>query len=279
MRTVLITGAASGIGRATALLFQKKGWNVAATMRNPTDFAYLSATETMKHYRLDVTDRASIEGAIASAISDFGQIDVVVNNAGIYTTSPLESTRQEDIRAIVDTNILGTVHVIQAILPHYRKQKCGTIVNVSSIAGRATFPYQTIYHGTKWAIEGISEGLSYELRNINVAIKIVEPGMVKTKLYDNVKDIDSSCYPREYAASFSNWHKFLLSSIDRGYDPSLDAKTIYKAATDGKSRLRYVSDGGTRMTLLLKALLPQDVFSSMVRGITRTQGRLAAAER
>jgi NADP-dependent 3-hydroxy acid dehydrogenase YdfG len=269
MKTVFITGASSGIGKATALMFQKKGWNVAATMKEPEKETELNKLENVKCYRLDVTDFESIRKTVKSARLDFGDIDVLVNNAGIYTTKPLEMTSENDIFRIINTNIIGTLNVIKTVLPYFRNRKAGIIINVSSIAGKTTFPYQTVYHGTKWAIEGITEGLQYELKELNIRIKLVEPGMVKTNLYNSVKNISIDDIPFEYKRSFMNWHRYLLENFYNGYDPNIDAKTIYKAATDNKLKLRYVSDFKTKFVFILRALLPLSFFSFIVRKLCR----------
>ncbi|HEY1406910.1 MAG TPA: SDR family oxidoreductase [Spirochaetota bacterium] len=274
MKTILITGTSSGIGRETALLFHKMGWNVAASMRSPGNETTLKNIDNVRCYRIDVTDRDSIATGIHNVIKDFGGIDVLVNNAGIYATNPIEMISDESIRNIIDTNIIGTINMTKMILPVFRKQKSGMIVNISSIAGKATFPYQTIYHGTKWAIEGISESLAYELKDINIRIKVVEPGMVKTNLYETVKNISPDNYPSDYAKSFGNWHRFLMTSFAKGYDPCRDAKTIYTAVTDNKSKLRYTTDSDTRMLLFLKSILPLSVFSHLIRKASKIDNEI-----
>jgi NADP-dependent 3-hydroxy acid dehydrogenase YdfG len=188
MKPVFITGASSGIGKAAAILFQEKGWNVAATMRNPQKETSLSSLKNVRCYPVDITDINSIQKSLASAINDFGSIDVLINNAGVYTTNPLEMTSEKDINQLLHTNIIGTIHVIKMILPYFRSNKEGMIINISSVAGKSSFPFQSLYHGTKWAIEGISEGIYYELRKLNIKVKLVEPGMVKTNLYDEVQN-------------------------------------------------------------------------------------------
>jgi NADP-dependent 3-hydroxy acid dehydrogenase YdfG len=229
----------------------------------------LNKLMNVKCYRLDVTDCNSIRKAVAAARLDFNEIDVLVNNAGIYTTKPLEMTSENEMLHIINTNIIGTLNSMKIVLPYYRSRKAGIIINVSSIAGKTTFPYQTIYHGTKWAIEGMTEGLQYELKGLNIKIKIVEPGMVKTNLYNSAKNISIDDYPSEYRKSFTNWYRYLLFNLDNGYDPNIDAKTIYKAATDNKSKLRYVSDYKTEFVFFLRALLPLSLFSFIVRKLCR----------
>jgi NADP-dependent 3-hydroxy acid dehydrogenase YdfG len=143
--TVLITGASSGIGKAAALLFQKRGWNVVATMRSPDKVPDLQELERLVCIQLDVTEPATIEAAIAKAIDEFGSIDVVVNNAGYALMGPFESCGLDQIRRQFDTNVFGLMAVSQAVLSHFRDRKSGTLINISSMGGRLTFPLYSLY--------------------------------------------------------------------------------------------------------------------------------------
>ncbi len=269
MKTVLITGASKGIGRATALLFQKNGWNVAATMREPEKESDLRELRNMKCYQLDVTDNDSIKGCLKAVTKDFGNIDVLVNNAGVYTTKPLEMTSEDDINKLINTNIIGTIHMTQMILPYFRRRKEGIIINLSSMAGKSTFPFQSLYHTTKWAIEGLSEGLQHELKKLNIKVKIVEPGMVKTNLYDSMQKLSVNNYPDDYKNSFKNWHGYMIGSFNSTYGPDVTANTIYKAATDQKSKLRYASGSDTKMIFLLRSILPFALFTGFIRKLSK----------
>ena len=149
--------------RATALRFRAEGWNVIATMRDPAAGADLAALDNLLVTRLDVTDAGSIMSAVAETIDRFGRIDVVLNNAGYRAYGPLEAFSTDRIRRQFDTNVIGLLEVTKAVLPHLRANRSGTIVNISSIGGQITFPLGTRYHGTKFAVEGLSEVLHYEL--------------------------------------------------------------------------------------------------------------------
>lgn len=265
MKTILVTGASSGIGKATAILFSEKGWNVAAIVRNPRGVQDLEMRKNMKIYQADVRNRDHIQTCIEQILKDFKKIDVVINNAGIYTTGPLELTTDEIVDNIVDTNIKGVMNVTKAILEHFRENKAGMIVNVSSIAGRAAFPFQSVYHASKWAIEGLSESLRYELKPLHIQVKVVEPGMVRTNIYDSVLNIPFEEYPDDYRENFHSWHNSLMKNYENGYCPELDAKTIFNAVNDGRSRLRYTTDFSTRMVLFLQSLFPLSVFQNIVR--------------
>lgn len=264
MKTILITGAASGIGKATATFFSEKGWKVIATVRNKDNCGELNQMKNLHIYQLDVTDKHSIENCIGQILQKFSKIDVLVNNAGVYSTDPLELTSDEVIDTIIQTNINGVLYMTKALVKHFRENKGGTIINISSIAGRVTFPFQSVYHTSKWAIEGLSESLSYELKPLNIKVKVVEPGMVKTNIYRSVFNIPFEQYPVDYRNRFTNWHTCLMKSYDNGYDPVLDAQTIYKAANDKSSRLRYTSDFQTKLVLFLRSLVSLSVFRNIV---------------
>src|ERR1700754_3363976 len=186
-KTVLITGASSGIGRAASLHFAKQGWNVMATMRHPEKETELGQLPNMLVTKLEVTDPASIKTAIEKGIAQFGQIDALVNNAGYGQQGLFEAISTAEIQAQFDVNVFGLMHVTRAILPHFRANKAGTIVNVSSGAGRFTVPLISIYSASKYAVEGFSEALAYELASQNIKVKLVEPGYVPTPFYEKAE--------------------------------------------------------------------------------------------
>ena len=268
MRTVLITGSSSGIGKESAILFARKGWNVIATMRNKEGFAQFENSTNIHPYLMDVKDRQSIESCIEEVIQNHKRIDVLVNNAGIFTTDPLEQTTDENIDGIIDTNIKGVLYTTKIVLRYFREQRSGTIVNISSIAGRATFPFQSVYHTSKWAIEGLSESLFYELKPLNIRVKVVEPGVVKTNIYRSVLDIPFERYAKEYTKGFKKFHHFLSESYRKGYMPEVDAQTIYRAATSKSYKLRYTSDFTTRLVFVLKWIFPLRVFQFIIKQAT-----------
>jgi NADP-dependent 3-hydroxy acid dehydrogenase YdfG len=270
MNTILITGASSGIGKETAILFAKKGWKVAATIRNPRHLSLFTGTDNITAYLLDVKNRDSVKSCIKQVIQDFGKIDVIVNNAGVYSTNPLESTPDRTIDDIIETNINGVLVTTKEILEHFRENKSGTIVNISSVVGRVTFPFQSIYQTSKWAIEGFSESLYYELEPLNIKVKIIEPGMVKTNFYKSVLDIPLEQYPEEYQANFKKWHDFLMKNYETGPSPELYASTIYKAVNSSSSKLRYSTDFSTKLAFALRALLPLSLFRNIVKRLVNS---------
>lgn len=242
--TILITGASSGIGRTTARRFAEGGWNVVATMRNPDDGADLANEQTLVT-RLDVVDPDSIRSAVAEGTAHFGGVDVLLNNAGYGAYGPLEATPMEVIRRQFDVNVFGVIETIKAVLPQMRERGSGIIANVSSVGGRITYPFGTLYHGSKWAVEGLSEALHYELAPLGIRIKILEPGGVRTDfggrsfVFTNDDSLD------EYQSLVQG---FLAASEtpSGNMEPEEVADVIWTAVTDGTQQMRYIiGDGAT----------------------------------
>lgn len=238
-QTIMITGASSGIGKTTAKTFQKNGWNVIATMRSPEKEMELGDLENTLVTRLDVTDRTSIDEAVAAGIERFGRIDVLLNNAGYGAYGPLEAFPIERIERQFDTNVIGLLATTKAVLPHFRANKSGMIVNVSSIGGQITFPFGSLYHGTKFAVEGLSEALHYELEPFGVKVKIVEPGMIKTDFGGRSFDfvLDESMH--EYLPTAGAMQKVFGAFAANPSEPQVVADVIWSAVTDGSDTLRY----------------------------------------
>lgn len=239
MNTILITGSSSGIGKVTAKHFQANGWNVIATMRTPSKETELTELDNVLVTRLDVTDAASIASAVAEGIARFGKIDVLLNNAGYGAYGPLEVFSMDKIERQFDTNVIGLLAVTKAILPHFRAHKAGTIINVSSIGGQMTFPLGTLYHGTKFAVEGLSEALHYEMETIGVNVKIVEPGAIATDFGGRSFDFVSDESIPEYHALAQKLMAGWTSGDIQFSPPQVVADVIWEAATDGTNTLRY----------------------------------------
>jgi len=240
-QTIFITGASSGIGKETAKLFQSKGWNVVATMRKPEMETELSGLENVYVTKLDVLDLDSIHHAIGIGIQKFGSIDVLLNNAGYGAYGPLESFPREKILRQFNTNVIGLLDVTKAILPHFRENRNGIIMNVSSMGGKMTFPLGSLYHGTKFAVEGISESLRYEVEEFGGMVKIIEPGAIATDFAARSFDFNND----EKLTVYQNIVTKILTAfpqmIKNASPTSVVTKVIYEAATDGKSKLRYMA--------------------------------------
>ncbi|MEO0828794.1 MAG: SDR family oxidoreductase [Cyanobacteria bacterium J06635_1] len=240
-KTILITGASSGIGRATAKYFQEKGWNVVATMRRPEKEAELTQLNNVLVTRLDVQDAATIESAVGEGIAKFGKIDVLLNNAGYGAYGVLEATPVEKIRRQFDVNVIGLLETTKVVLPHFRANQDGIIINISSIGGKMTFPLGTLYHGSKFAVEGLSEALSFEMETLGVKVKIVEPGAIKTDFGGRSFDFNNDESLTEYQALVGKLFAAMAPMEAAGSEPVVVAEVIYQAATDGTHQLRYTA--------------------------------------
>ena len=265
-KTVLITGSSTGIGKECALYFHKKGWQVVATMRNPeTRTTELHGIENIDLIHLDVTNIDSIRSAIAYAKEKFGTIDVIVNNAGYAVLGLFEATNREQAESQFNTNVFGPLDVIREVIPVLREQKCGIIINTTSVGGRIAVPMYSLYNSTKWALEGFSEALSYELRPFNIKVKVVEPGFTKTDFYGRSMDITTKEGLEMYDAYVSTTQKNLEKPAKKGSHPSVIAKTIFKAASDGSWKFRYPTGAGARYILLMRKCLPDRLFRFVLR--------------
>lgn len=263
-KTILITGTSSGIGKATVAYFSRRGWNVAATMRKPENETELNKLPNVKVYRLDVLDQTSIRSAIENTIRDFGSIDVIVNNAGYGAVGIFEAASDEQIRRQFDTNVFGVMNVIREILPHFREKKNGTIINISSMGGRITFPLYSVYHGTKWAIEGFAEALQFELRPFNIKVKNVEPGAIKTDFYDRSMDL----FKKDGLTAYGQYEKVVYANTQKAGEsapgPEVVAATIYKAANANNFKLRYPASFQSKLLLMMRGMLPLSWFNALV---------------
>ncbi len=260
--TILVTGASSGIGKETVKLFHEKGWNVVATMRTPDKETDLNQLDNVLVTRLDVTDSASIKAAVAEGIEKFGQIDVLLNNAGYGAYGPLEAFPMEKIRRQFDTNVIGLLETTKAVLPHMRARQSGTIVNISSIGGKMTFPLGTLYHGTKFAVEGLSEALHFELEQIGIQIKIVEPGMINTdfggRSFDFTNDESIAEYQGTVQKLFAAWNS--PDQAGSSSEPIVVAEVIWNAVTDGTDTLRYTAGDDAKDLMANRKALDDATF-------------------
>jgi len=264
-KVVLITGASTGIGRETAKLFQTKNWKVAATMRTPEKAEDLQRIVDVECFHLDVTDVESIRSAIAETLEKFGRIDAVVNNAGYGLVGAFEASTEEQIERQFRTNVFGLMNVCREILPYFREQKRGTIVNVASLGGRVTFPFYSIYNSTKWAVEGFSESLQFELEQFNIRVKIIEPGPIKTDFYGRSQDQAH----KEGLGVYDYLNNTVMANMERSKetapDGSVVAQTIYDAATDGSKKLRYTVN--TKGLLAIRRFMPESVYLSILKTV------------
>ncbi|OGG01932.1 hypothetical protein A2Z33_01700 [Candidatus Gottesmanbacteria bacterium RBG_16_52_11] len=264
-KTVFITGCSTGIGRAAAELFIRRGWNVVASARRIGQIADLGKYPECLALTLDVTDVPGIRSAVRSALRRFDRIDVLVNNAGYGLLGPFEAATDAQIRRQFATNVTGVIDVTRAVLPIMRRQRSGTVIMISSVSGRISFPFYSFYDATKFALEGMMESLSLELSPLGIRIRLVEPGPVDTDFFTRSAVITRSRNAREYDkfadGSFrrlGKYHKMFVA-------PAGDiAGVIYRAATDGGNRLRYPAGKISPAILLMHKILPERLFNRLM---------------
>jgi len=266
-KTILITGASSGIGKATAFKFQKEGWNVVATMRTPENEKELNQLDNVLVTKLDVLDKKTISESISKSIEKFGKIDVVLNNAGYGLMGTFESASDEAIRRQFDVNVFGLFDVTKAALPHFRMNKSGLFINISSIGGKMTFPIMPLYHSTKFAVEGFSESLHYELSPLGIKVKIVEPGGVATDFGGRSLDFQHDENLSDYNDFVNHVNQAFANSFDPETmsTPELIADVIFNAATDNESTLRYRAGKDAQQLLAARKQLNDKEFIEMMK--------------
>jgi NAD(P)-dependent dehydrogenase (short-subunit alcohol dehydrogenase family) len=235
--TIFITGASSGLGKATAKLFHSKGWNVISTMRNPEKETELSNLKNVTLLPLDVASLEQIKATVAKAIS-LHHIDVVFNNAGYGLMGAMEALSDKQILKQIDTNLLGVLRVTQAFIPYFRENKNGVFISTTSMGGLLAFPLNSIYHATKFALEGWSESMSFELGLHNIKIKTVAPGGIATDFIG--RSLDRSSQP-EYKELEDKLFSLIDGMMQSASTAEQIAEVVYEAATDGKDQIRYVA--------------------------------------
>jgi NAD(P)-dependent dehydrogenase (short-subunit alcohol dehydrogenase family) len=280
-QTILITGATSGIGRDAALYLHERGHEVIACGRNPRALEELRK-QGLVALELDVTDKASIEAA-ARAVDDHTKgrgVDALVNNAGYGLFGPMEMLDEEDVRAQFETNVFGLLAVTRAFLPAMRERGAGRVVNISSVGGRMTFPLFGAYHGTKYAVEAMSDALRMELAQFGVGVAVIEPGYIKTNFTSTTMDLlDKYRDPSSpYAA--------VIAGVDAGEKmierfaapPRAVSRAIEHAIVSRRPRARYVAPWINAFGPMLVGLIPTRLFDWMLRrAFGLTAGRAAAS--
>lgn len=237
MKTIFITGASAGLGKATAKLFQSNGWRVIATMRRPEAETELRQLPNITLLPLDVTNVAQIQSTVEKAIA-LGDIDVVFNNAGYGLVGALEACSDEQIAAQINTNLMGVLRVTKAFIPYFREKQEGLFITTTSVCGFSSNPMSCVYNATKWALEGWSESISYDLARFNINIKTVAPGGIKSN-YMNVMEVASD---PTYDALFKRLTELFQDGTLMEFTEAENiAQVVYEAATDGKDQLRYLA--------------------------------------
>lgn len=267
-QTVLITGCSSGFGAAAAKLYAARGWNVIATMRNPADGGALLALENVEVIALDVQSESSIDAAINAGIARFGRIDVLVNNAGFGLFGIFEGTARDKIQEQFDVNVFGVMNVTRAILPHFRSHHSGTIVNVSSGAGVFGLPLISLYSASKFALEGWSESISYELAAVGVRMKIVEPGGVTSTGFGGRSGAEAGAVsmPADYTSFFNATAvKFEELRNQPLSTPEHVAEVIFNASIDDTDQLRYLATDDIKPMVVARRESSETAYMEFMR--------------
>jgi NAD(P)-dependent dehydrogenase (short-subunit alcohol dehydrogenase family) len=254
MKTIFITGASTGLGKATAKLFATNGWKVIATMRKPEAEKELNQEKNITLLPLDVTNVEQIKATTQKAMA-LGNIDVVFNNAGYGLIGPMETITDEQLTRQLDTNLLGVIRVTQAFIPYFREKKNGLFITTTSMGGLLTFPLSSVYHATKWALEGWSESMAFELNQLGIGIKTVSPGGIKTDFIN--RSLETSSHPAYQTMTeklFAGIHEDSFSTAEQ------IAAVVYEAATDGKDQLRYVAGADATALYAQRLQVGAEVF-------------------
>jgi NAD(P)-dependent dehydrogenase (short-subunit alcohol dehydrogenase family) len=264
MRTVLITGSSSGFGKATAQLFLDSGWNVIATMRQPQDDLFSANPDNLRVIALDVTDAESIRAAVCEAIGAFGGVDVLVNNAGFGVFLPLETTSDDLTRHVFETNTLGTIAMVHAIVPHMRERGSGAIVNVTSSVVFNPWPMVSVYTATKTAVEGFSEALYHELAPFGIHVALVEPGYgPDTQFRARMMAFnDAESFPAAYQPQLEARMRNLPEATTTLEDVS---EAVFRAANDAGAGLRYPAGADSVASAQMRARLNDEEFLASER--------------
>ncbi|KGO84898.1 short-chain dehydrogenase [Flavobacterium rivuli WB 3.3-2 = DSM 21788] len=245
MKTIFITGASAGLGKATAKLFQANGWNVIATMRNPEKETELNLLNNVTLLPLDVTNSELIHDTVQKAIA-LGPVDVVFNNAGYGLVGALEAYTEKQITSQINTNLTGVIRVTQAFIPHFKAKQSGLFITTTSVFGLVSNPLSSVYNATKFALEGWSESISYELALFNIGIKTIAPGGIKSN-YMNVMQVAPQ---PDYDPLMQKMTEVFSNGMLTFTEPEIIAQTVYEAATDCKDQLTYLAGEDAKKLLV-----------------------------
>ena len=261
-RTIFITGSSSGLGRATTKLFASKGWKVVATMRNPERETELNKVADVALLPLDITDPIQIHTTVKTALS-MGDVDVVFNNAGYGLAGPLEGLTDEQVTRMVNTNLMGAIRTTKAFAPYFRARRAGLFINTTSIGGLITVPFNSIYHATKWALEGWNESMAFELSQFGIGMKTVSPGGMKTDFF--TRSFDTGKH-EAYDGLVDRVMSVITDprQMETYSFPEQIAEVVYEAATDVKDQLRYVAGEDAKATFAMRLQLGDEAFRKAI---------------
>jgi NAD(P)-dependent dehydrogenase (short-subunit alcohol dehydrogenase family) len=278
MRSVLVTGSSSGFGRAVAERFASRGWRVFASMREPARGAALRALAAAKGWRLttpplDVTQADSVQSAVDGILRETGgRLDVLVNNAGYYAYGALEETTPDELRAQLETNVIGVHRVTRAVLPAMRARGDGAVVTIGSVSGRVALPIVGPYHASKWALEGMIEAWRFELAPFGIRICLVEPGVFATALHANQRLAAAFTPDSPYAGLVEAYHR-QSAGLTRAEDLTPVVDAVERAATAAHPRLRWPVGPTSFSGARLRPLVPDRLYEWLVRLAFRPRRR------
>jgi NAD(P)-dependent dehydrogenase (short-subunit alcohol dehydrogenase family) len=269
----VVTGSSSGIGLATSLALARNGYLTCATMRNLAKRDSIQSIAEKQHLpiitvQLDVTDENSVKNAIQSILSESGRIDLLVNNAGYGLTGAFEDIGIDEIKALYETNLFGVIRVTQAVLPTMRKQGSGRIINISSGAGRIGYPGGSAYVSSKFALEGLSESMAYEIEQFGIRTVLVEPGFVRTNFGENIviaKKAQDPNSPYSQMMMQMKSSSYRRRMIENASDADLVASVVVEAATAKEPNLRYLAGKDVQQMVGVKKNMSDEEFQKMIR--------------
>jgi NAD(P)-dependent dehydrogenase (short-subunit alcohol dehydrogenase family) len=270
-KVAVVTGSSSGIGYETSLMLAKNGFLVYATMRNlkkSESIRSIAAKENLpiRITQLDVTDDVSIKNAVQTVLTEKGRIDVLVNNAGYVLEGAFEDLSVDEIKAQYETNVFGLIRTTQAVLPIMRKQKSGIIVNISSAAGRFGYPGGSAYISTKFAVEGLSESMAYELEPFGIKVIIIEPGVIRTNIFDSIVVAKKSQDPNSpYTQITQKMASAFEEMMKNASSPELVAKVVLEAVTNENPNFRYLAGKDVENWLGAKRNMSDEEFYKMMK--------------
>ena len=260
-KVILITGISSGFGKSTANLLAVQGHTLYGTVRKDCD-----TDSRINVLKMDITDTTSIKNAVGTIINKEGRIDVLINNAGMHTGGPVETSPLENIKLQIDTNFIGTAILTREVLPYMRKQGGGKIINISSIGGLMGLPFQSFYSAGKFAIEGFSEALRMEVRNFNIKVIVINPGDFKTNNSANRRNfLAPAGHDDPYRRQFEKTLKIIENDEANGWNPVILARKIAKIVECKNPLQRYVIGSfEQKLAVILKYILPDKLFMKIL---------------
>lgn len=272
-KVAIVTGSSSGIGFETSLTLARNGFHTYATIRNMEGEKSKPLTEVAKNenlqlraIELDVDNDKSVIDAINTIVEERERIDVLINNAGYALGGALEDSSMDEIKAQFETNFFGAVRATKAVLPVMRRQGAGKIVNITSMGGRIAIPLSSSYHGSKFALEGLSESIRYELEPFGIKVILIEPGAVGSNFWKNIKIAKSSSDSNSPYTQFGNKILKAYEQMEQNtISPSVVAKTILDAVTSNNPQLRYVVGEDAAKTLEARKNMPDNEFGDLIK--------------